>query len=192
MFDWFKSKPQSPLATAEEREAVLAQQHPVFREVDVAFHAYLEVVTTNPQWDDGRIEQELVQRGLTASLVEDCVVFAPIAWGSEVADGLGVAYSQRLRVRSLIDGSEWEQAYTYEFAYAWARAMLGLYSNAERNEVFKLVSLRSAEVDCINNALIAGASQADLQASGIAPLLVHLRRPPPSQVPDDRAQSPQA
>jgi hypothetical protein len=76
---------------------------------------------------------------------------------------LGVPYSARVRVRSLIDGSEWEQPYTYEFAFAWARAMIGLYRTAERNEVFKMVSLRSAEVDCINTALDAGVSQDDLR-----------------------------
>ena len=88
-----------------------------------------------------------------------------------------------MRVRSLIDGSEWEQPYADEFAYAWARAMIGLYRTAERNEVFKLVSLRSAEVDCINSALNAGASQADLREGGIEPLLVHLRRTAPRQAP---------
>jgi hypothetical protein len=176
MLGWFRKKSRPALASAEEREAILANQHPVFREVDAAFHAYLEVVTGNPRWDDGRIEQELVRRGVAAGLAEDCVVFGPIAWGREVVEGLGVACSSLCRVHSLIDGSEWEQPLANELAYAWARAVIVLYRTPERNEVFKLVSLRSAEMNCVNNALHAGVSEADLQESKLKPSLVHLRR----------------
>jgi hypothetical protein len=184
MFGWFRKNPRSPLAPAEEREAILATQHRLFREVDAAFHAYLEVVTAHPRWEDGRIEQELVRRGVSVGLAEDCVVFGPIAWGREVLEGLGVAWSPVCRVRSLIDGSEWEQPFTFEFAYAWARAMIGLYRTPERNEVFKQVSLRSAEVDCVNNALHAGVSAADLREFKLEPSLVHLRRTPPVRPSD--------
>ncbi len=166
----------TPLASAEEREAILAEQHIVFREVDAGFHVYLEVVTANPTWDDGRIEQELVRRGVAASLAEECVSFGPIAWGREVVGQLGVECSPRYRLHSLIDGGERELPLAHEFAYAWARATIGLYRTPERNEVFKLVAVRSAEVDCVSNALNAGASEADLHESKLQPLLVHLRR----------------
>src|SRR5262249_5445131 len=79
------------------------------------------------------------------------------------------------------DGSEWEQPLGHEFAYTWARAMIGLYRTPERNEVFKLVALRSAEVDCVNNALKAGVSEADLREGKLEPSLVHLRRAAPGQ-----------
>jgi hypothetical protein len=184
VFGWFKTKPPPLLASAEEREVILAKQHRLFREVDAAFHSYLEVITANPKWDDGQIEQELVRRGASPGLAEDCVVFGPIAWGREVAGGLGVSVSPLCRIRSLLDGIEWEQPLAYEFAYAWARAVICLYrtpERPERNEVFKLVSLRSAEVDCINNALHAGASEADVRESKLDPLLVHLRRSAPGQ-----------
>jgi hypothetical protein len=44
--------------SVEEREAIPAKQHPIFREVDAAFHAHLEVVTANRQRGDGQVEQE--------------------------------------------------------------------------------------------------------------------------------------
>jgi len=184
MFGWFQKKPRLPLAPTEEREAILARQHRIFREVDAGFHAYLEVVTADPRRDDGRIEQDLIRRGVAAGLAEDCVVFAPLAWGREVVEGLGVTCSPLCRVRSLIDGGEWEQPLAGEPAYAWARAMVGLYRTPGRNEVFKLVSFRSAEVDCVNNMLHAGASEADLREARLEPTLVHLRRAAPRQAPE--------
>jgi hypothetical protein len=48
----------------------------------------------------------------------------------------------------------------------------------ERNEVFKLVSTRSAEFNAINNALSGSASAADLRGSSLQPSLVHFRTPP--------------
>jgi len=62
VFSWLRKNPRAPLAAPEEREAVLAGLHPVFREVDAAFHTYLEVVTANPRWGDVHVEQELVRR----------------------------------------------------------------------------------------------------------------------------------
>jgi hypothetical protein len=183
VFGWFQKKTRLPLAPAEEREAVLAKQYPLFREVDAAFHAYLEVVTASPRWDDGRVEQELVRRGVSAGLAEDCVVFGPLAWGREVVEGLGAKYHPLVRVRSILGGSEWEQPLTCEMAYAWARAMIGLYRTPERNEVFQLVSFRSAEVDCLNNTLHAGASESDLREVELEPTPVPLRRRTPAAAP---------
>jgi hypothetical protein len=176
MLDWFKKKPRCALASTEEREAILAKQHPVFREVDAGFHAYLEVVTANPQWDDGQIEQEMVRRGVAAALAEECVTFTPMAWGRDVVEQLGIECSPLFRLRSTIDGTERDLPLTDEFAYAWARAMIGLYRTPERNEVFKLVAGRSAELDAVNNALHGGLSQADLRGSKLQPSLVHFRR----------------
>jgi hypothetical protein len=174
MFGWFKKKPCLLLASAQEREAILAKQHPLFRQVDAAFHAYLEIVTANPRLDDGRIEQELLHRGIEVGLAEEVVTFAPMAWGREVAEQLGVECSPLYRLHSMIDGNEQELPLANELAYAWARAMIGLYRTPERNEVFKMVSLRSAELAAINNALQAGES--DVRGGKLQPSLVYFQR----------------
>jgi len=176
MLGWFRKKPRLPLATVAERDAVLSKQHPVFREVDAGFHAYLEVITANAQWDDGQIEQELVRRGVEPGLAEECVAFGPMAWARELAEQLGLTCSRLFRLHSMVDGTERDMPLANELVYAWARAMIGLYRTPERNEVFKLVSTRSAEVNAISNALHGGASEADLRGSSLQPSLVHLRR----------------
>lgn len=185
MLGWFQKKPRLPLAAVEEREAILSKQHPLFREVDAGFHAYLEVIVANPQWDDSQIEQELVRRGIASRLAEECVTFGPMAWGREVAEQLGVACSPLFRLHNMIDGTERDMPLANELAYAWARAMIGLYRTPERNEVFKLVSTRSAEVNAVSNALYAGASEANLQGSSLQPSLVHFRRAVPAGVARD-------
>ena len=187
MIGWFQKKPRFSLASAKEREAILAKQHPVFREVDTAFHAYLEVVTANPQWDDGQVERELVHRGVANALAEECVTFGPMAWGREVVEQFGVSCSPLFRLHRMIDGTESDLPLANEFAYAWARAMIGLYRTSERNEVFKLVSTRSAEVNAVSNALHAGASEADLRGSNLQPSLIHLRRAVAAGEPPDAA-----
>ena len=176
MSGWFKKKPRLALASTEEREAILAKQHPVFREVDAAFHAYLEVVAANPQWDDGQSEQSMVSRGIAAALAEECVTFGPMAWGREVLEQLGVSCSPLFRLHSMIDDTERDMPLANELVYAWARAMSGLYRMPDRNEVFKLVASRSAELDAVNNALNGGASPESLRECKLQPSLVHLRR----------------
>ncbi len=186
MFGWFKKRPSTPperqahagviLAWPEEREELLAKQHAVFREVDTGFHMYLEIITANPLWDDDRIEQELIRRGIEAGLAEECVTFGPMAWGHEVAEQLGVVCSPLYRLHSMIDGGEQDMPLANELVYAWARAMIGLYRIPGRNEVFNLVSRRSAEVNAINNALRGGVSVADMRGSKLQPSLVHFRR----------------
>jgi hypothetical protein len=176
MLGWFKKKPPLALASTEEREAILAKQHPLFREVDAAFHAYPEVVTVNSQWDDGQVEQELLRRGVAAALAEECVTFGPMAWGREVVEQLGVTCSPLFRLHSLVDGTERDMPLANEFAYAWARAMIGLYRTVDRNAVFKLVATRSAEVNAVSNALNGGVSATELKSSSLQPSLVHFRR----------------
>ena len=170
------STPMPLLASAEEREPLLATAHVLFREVDAAVHAYLEVLTANPDWEDDRVEAELVRRGVNAGLAEDCVVFVPMAWGRDVAESLGLECSPVFRLHSTTDGGGVERPLTCEFAYAWGRAMLGVYSTAERGSVLSLVAMRSSEVNAVNNALNGGASAADLRGSKMSPTLVYLRR----------------
>jgi hypothetical protein len=144
--------------------------------VDAVFHAYLDVVTANPEWDDGQVKHALVRRGVAARHAEECVAFGPMAWGRAVVEQLGVSCSPQFRLHSMIDGTERDLPLEYELVCAWARAMIGMYRTAERNEVFKLVSGRSAELDAVINALHGGASKADLQGSRLQPSIVHFRR----------------
>jgi|GEM_PF-1647967 len=174
MFGWFKKKPQ--LASAEEREAILSKQHFVFREVDAAFHAFLEVVTANPKWDDGQIEREVVRRGVDVALAAECILFGPMAWGRAMVEQLGVTCSPFYRLHSSIDDSERELPLANELTYAWARAIIGLYRTQDRNEIFNLVAFRSAELNVVNNALNGGVSVESLRACGLQPSLVHFRR----------------
>src|SRR5580765_304910 len=105
MLGWFKKRPSLPLASVEEREAALQNLHPLFRVVDAGFHAYMEVVTANPKWDDNRIEQELRTRGVEAALAEELVAFTPLAFGREIVQGLGVKCGDQYRLHNLADGS---------------------------------------------------------------------------------------
>jgi hypothetical protein len=146
---WFNKKTRPALATSEEREAILADQHAVFREVDAAFHGYLELVSANPKWDEGEIEQQLVRRGVAAALAGECVTFGPMAWGRDVAEQLGVTCSPLFRLHNLIDGTERDLPLANEFTFAWGRAMIGLYRTAERNEMLQptgaaILDLRAA------------------------------------------------
>ncbi|MGL6073944.1 MAG: hypothetical protein ACRC8S_07270 [Fimbriiglobus sp.] len=170
----------SPLDTAAEREAILAGTHPIFREVDAAFHAYLEVLLANPTWKDDAIEQELLRRGISPSLAADCVIFGPMAFGREIAERLGMELSPTFRLHSLIDETETELPLAKEIVYSWARAMIGVYHNPERperTEVLRLVCERSSEYKAINNALYAGETKESLRQCRLQPTLVYLRRP---------------
>lgn len=174
MFGWFKKKSQ--LASTEEREAILSKQHFVFREVDAAFHAFLEVVTANPRWDDGRIEREAVRRGVDAALAAECIIFGPMAWGRAMVEQLGVTCSPFYRLHRTVDDTERELPLANELTYAWARAVIRLYRTPDRNEIFNLVAFRSAEVNAVNNALNGGVSVESLRECGLQPSLVHFRR----------------
>ena len=176
MFEGSPKKRRLPLAGSEEREAILAGLHPIFRQVDAGFHTYLEILTDNPEWKDGRIEQEMVRRGVETGFAAECVTFGPMAWGRAVAEQLGVTCSPLFRLHSLIDDSRREMPLANELAYAWARQMIGFYRTPERNEVFKLVSTRSAELGAISKALHAGTSIEDLRQSRLQPSIVYLRR----------------
>jgi hypothetical protein len=177
MFGWFKRSPKPLLASTEEREAILSKQHPLFRVVDAGFHEYIKVLVANPRCDDSQIEDAVRARGVEAGLAEDLVRFAPLAFGREIVQQLGVQCSDRYTLHNLADGTERELPLADELTYAWARAMVGLYRTAERNEVFQLVALRSAELDAVNNALHGGVSTEQLRESTLAPSKVHLRRP---------------
>jgi hypothetical protein len=177
MFGLFKKKPQpGQLASPEEREAILSTLHPVFRPLDTAFHAFLEVVSANPTWDDNQIEKALCGRGVDAESAGDLVAFAPLAFGREIVEQLGVKGSETYRLHNLVDGSDKDLPLADEPAYAWARQMIDLYRTRERNELFKRVALRSAELAAINKALASGITQDDLVKGTLAPPVVSLRR----------------
>jgi hypothetical protein len=188
MFDWFKKRevpvpprtpapaPPASLASVDEREAVLGDLHPLFRVVDTGFHVYMEIAAANPGWDDDRVERVLRGRGVDSVLAQELVSFAPLAFGREIVQELGVRCSDLYRLHNLADGLETELPLVGEMAYAWARAMVGLYRTAERNEVFKRVAGRSAELNAVNNALHGGVTAEELRESTLGPTLVYLRR----------------
>lgn len=177
MFGWFRKKPHYSLASAAERELLLTKHSAVFREVDAAFHAYLEISTDNPKWDDGQIEQAMIRRGISAAKAEECVTFGPMAWGRDVVEKHGVTCSPMYRMHSMVDGTERDMPLKNEPVFVWARELIPLYRTPERNEVFQHVAKRSAEVDCINNTLYSGSTEDDLKDCTLRPALVHFRRP---------------
>jgi hypothetical protein len=174
-----RALPPAPLASVEERDAVLRDLHPLFRTVDAGFHIYMEIASANPGWDDDRVERVLRARGVESVLAQELVSFAPLAFGREIVQELGVHCSDLYRLHNLADGSETELPLAGEMAYAWARAMIGLYRTAERNEVFKRVAVRSAELNAVNNALYGDFTKEDLRESTLSPTLIYLRRTSP-------------
>lgn len=176
MHSWFKKQSVPSLPSVAEREAILQGLHPLFRVVDIGFHAYVEVVTANPDWDDGRIEQDLCQRGIEPGLAQELVSFAPMAFGREFVQQLGVKCSDLYHMFNLADGSERELPLANEIAFAWAKAMIGLYRTTERNEIFGLIAGRSAELNAVNNALHGGVTEEGLRECTLGPSLVHFRR----------------
>jgi hypothetical protein len=175
MFGWLKQKQVAPLASAEERESILSKQHPLFRVVDAGFHAYMAILSVNPDWDDARIEKKLRAQVIDPGLAEDLVAFAPLAFGRDVIQQLGVKYSDQYKLHSLTDGTTREMSLGNELAYAWARAMIEVYRTPERNELFKFVCNRSAELAAINSALHAGISANALREGSLDPVIVNLR-----------------
>jgi hypothetical protein len=113
---------------------------------------------------------------MTIWVAEQCVTFGPMAWGRALVEQLGVTCSPVYRLRCMSDGTVREMPLANEMVYAWAKAMLGLYRTPERNEVFRMVAFRSAEVDAVNKSLNAGASEADIRGSFLQPTLVHFRQ----------------
>jgi hypothetical protein len=172
MLKWFKKRSQP----SSQRQELLQRSHPVFKIVDAGFQIYIEVVSTNPSWDDNRIEEELRKRGVEDELAQELVSFVPLAFGREIVEQLGVKCSDKYIMRNLLDDSEHELPLAMELAYAWAKGMIGEYRNAERNNIFKLIAQRSAEFDAVNNALNQGANAEDLKGSTIGPCVVYLRR----------------
>jgi len=176
MFGWFKKQQTAQLATPEEREAILSQLDPTFRPLDAPLHAFLEVVSANPKWDDNQIEQALCARGVEADCAQSLVAFVPLAFGRAIVEQLGVKGSDTYRLHNLVDGTDKDLPLADEPAYAWARQMIGLYRTSQRNELFKLIALRSAELAAINKALASGLTQDELVKGTLAPPVVSLSR----------------
>src|SRR5215208_1742283 len=99
MLDWFKKRaapptapplasapPPAPLASVDERDAVLRDLHPLFWVVAAGFHIYREIAAANPGWDDDRIERVLRARGVDLVLAQELVSFAPLAFGREIIE----------------------------------------------------------------------------------------------------------
>ncbi|HEY1065511.1 MAG TPA: hypothetical protein VGE52_05360 [Pirellulales bacterium] len=177
MADAPPSAPGSLVIPTSARESLLAAQPAEFREVDWAFHVYLEVLCTHPKWDDNQFELELAHRGVPRRLAEECPAFGPLAWGRTLVEQLGVECSPNFELHSLIDGREREFPLLNEPVFVWARLLAPFYHTPERESVFKLVAQRSVELELVSNALQNAPPNSTLAGSVLGPPLVYLRRP---------------
>jgi hypothetical protein len=158
------------------REEMLEGLHPLFRTVDAGFQVYIDLVSANPSLSDNNLEAELRRRGVEPALAQELVSFVPIAFGREVVQQLGVKCSDLYRMHNLLDGSEMDLPLANEVVFCWAKAMIGEYRNADRNEIFMLIASRSAELDAVNNALHGGVSGEQLRECTLGPALVSFHR----------------
>jgi hypothetical protein len=158
-----------------EREELLHRSHPLFKTIDAGFQIYIEVVSTNSSWQDDHLEEELRKRGVEPNLAEELVAFVPMAFGREIVHQVGLKCHDNYVRHNLNDGSEQELPLNKEMVFAWAKAMIGEYRTAERNEVFKLIACRSSELNAVNNALNSGMTVEGLQTSTMGPTHVFFR-----------------
>lgn len=172
MLGWIKKKPKPSSARAE----LLRRAHPVFREVDAGFQKYIHILTAHSQWGDNQIQDELLRLGVGSDLAQDLVSFVPMAFGREVVAELGVHCSDDFRLHETSNDSEQDLPLANEMVFAWAKAVVGEYRTPKLNHLFKLIASRSAELDAVNNALIAGMTQDQLRESKLAPSVVYLSR----------------
>lgn len=176
MFGWFKKQQTAQFASPQERDAILSKLDPAFRRLDAPFQAFLEVISANPTWDDRQIEQALCAGGVDADCAQSLVAFVTLAFGRAIVEQLGVKGSDAYRLHDPASGTDKELPLADEPAYALARQMITLYRTSGRNELFKLVALRSAELAAINKALAGGVTPEDLAKGTLAPPVVALKR----------------
>jgi hypothetical protein len=150
---WFS---QSLLATEAERRRYLAPLPAYYDQIDAAFHSYLTQILKNPTASDTQLESLLRQQKVEPYLAEECVVFAPLAWGRAIVAEFGISYSATYRLHSLISDQEQELKLDDEPVFIWATLMTRLYHIKKRDRVFRVVSVRSAEVQAIHAALKDG------------------------------------
>ena len=164
---------------AAERESRLATLHPVFRELDAAVHAYVDLVREAPNLTDDQIEASLLTSGTEQSVATGCVTFVPLAFGRVVVTHLGVNVSDTFVEYDLATKSETEKPLAEQFEYIWAKNVVDIYQRSpDYNEAFKAIAIRSAELSAVNNALNGDCDPDSLRESTIAPPTVFVGTPP--------------
>lgn len=176
MSAWFGKSAIHLLATEAERAKILAPLPSFYRDIDIAFHAYLTLLAKKPTASDTFLERKLKHQQISDHLAEECIVFSPLAWGRPIIAELGIRYSEQYRLHSLISNHEQEFALDNEPVFVWATLMISLYRTEQRNELFKRVSMRSAEINAINKAIKAGHRLEDLIGSQFQAPLAYLHR----------------
>jgi len=162
-----------------EREARLKDLHPVFRELDSAVAAYIDLVRDRPDLTDVQLEEKLVDQGVERSLAFGCVAFVPLAFGRAVFLHTGIAVSDTYVEHDLAADQRTEKPLSEEFEFLWAKEVAHLYRQcSDYSEAFKHIALRSAELDSMNNALLAGMPEEFLRDAHIGPPTVFTGEPP--------------
>jgi len=164
---------------AAERESRLETLHPVFRELDAAVHAYVDLIREVPHLTDEQIETRLLAAGIERSVATGCVTFVPLAFGRVVVTGLGVSVADTFVEHDLATKSETEKPLAKQFEYIWAKHVVDIYQRSpDYHEAFKAIAIRSAELSAVSNALHGGCDLDSLGESTIAPPTVFVGDPP--------------
>jgi hypothetical protein len=161
-----------------KRETQLKDLHPVFRELDTAVAAYIDVIRDFPKLSDDEIERKLIGQGVAKAVAVGCVTFVPLAFGREIVQDLGVLVAETYVEQDLSSGHKTEKPLAQEFEFVWAKAIVGIYrQSSEYSSAFKSIALRSAELDAVNNALLGGSTKESLRESRIGPPIVFVGKP---------------
>ncbi|QDT99887.1 hypothetical protein [Gimesia aquarii] len=161
-----------------ERESLLKDLHPIFREVDIAVAAYIDIVRDSPELSDEQIQDQLISKGVESSLAFGCTTFVPTAFGRTIIHELGVSVSDTYIEFNLSNKQEVEKQLTEQFEFIWAKTVVSIYrESSEYSSVCKTISLRSAEVAAINNALHDGETEESLREGHLGPSIVIVGKP---------------
>jgi hypothetical protein len=123
------------------------------------------VFEKNPSASNEELRAAMLAAGLSARDTDDILEFVPLAFGRVLLDGMGIVFSEKY-IRIDKNGQEifrnwleWEKFFREGLAAAPVVMM------TSGKEAFTAIALRSSEVQAVNNALNAGASAENLQAS---------------------------
>lgn len=171
----------SPLMidVATERETRLETLHPVFRELDAAVHAYVNLVRECPNLSDEQLEARLLAAGIEQSVATGCATFVPLAFGRVVVTELVVNVADTFVEYDLATKRQTEKPLAEQFEYIWAKNVVDIYQRSpDYNDAFKAIAIRSAELSAVNNALNGGCDPDSLRESKIAPPTIFVGEPP--------------
>ena len=161
-----------------EREVRLANLHPLFRQVDAAVAAYIDLVRDFPELSDEELERRLVEQGIEASLALGCVLFVPLAFGRVIITELGVAVSDTFIEYDRGTRRQAKMPLAGRLEFVWAKAVVDIYRRSpEYRPAFKSIAISSAEVDAVNNALNNGCPEEELRESKMEPPVVLVGEP---------------